>query len=252
MESSNFFKESAFAIIYLFHIHPPVTPTAINLALWFLPVMFTVQMFHYMIDKLTEKRWIMVSIAIIFCIISVILEKNDVSEWCYLNATVKYYIFYLSGSMTGIKMLKFFENKRYAILVLLFSLFAYFLLFRLRIESEIIMYMIDFATVICFIVFIFTFFRFAENFRIFNLLKFWGQHSLEVLVTHMLIIPVVTGVTARCLQSVLLMDLRDHQWLFVFLVFMICVLLEVPVIWFCNRFLQPLLGKKPLMVWGRG
>jgi fucose 4-O-acetylase-like acetyltransferase len=246
IENIGTFKEYAFAFIYLFHMHPPVEPLIVNLALWFVPALFMIQMLHYVIIKLTNKKWLIIFFAIMFYGVSIILKKYGFVS-LFLSAT-KYYIFYMFGSLYGQQLLKIVDNKVYACRLALFSLVTMFLLRLLIIPNEAIISLRYISIVFCFIAFVFVFFRYTKDFKIINWLKFWGQHSLEVLVTHVLIISLINEIIIKYFQKIFSLTLIDHLWIYIILSFLIIVLLEIPIIKFCNQYLPQFLGKKPFTI----
>jgi fucose 4-O-acetylase-like acetyltransferase len=247
------FSEYAFAFIGIFKIHYSNTlPTIANPPLWFLVVLFMVQMIHYVIIKLTDKKWLIIFFAIFFYGISLILKRHQVQG--YIIAAGMYYIFYMLGSLAGPVLVKSVENKIYAQRIVMFFLSVMILLSLLPISNGIVRHTIYILRALSFTAITFVIFRYTKNFKIINSLKFFGQHSLEVLVTHVLIMTLVIGSMAKCFQTVFSsLDMKDYRWLCIILVFIICILIEIPIIKFCDRYLPQFLGKKPFTIphWGK-
>jgi fucose 4-O-acetylase-like acetyltransferase len=242
------FYEYVFAVIGLFQLHPQSPPTGINTPLWFLIALFMMQIIHYCAVKLVNKKWLLIFFALALYEISYILRMHFITGLFYIEVVCGGYIFYLFGSLVGPQLLKIVENKVSAQRMMMFSLLIMILFSLLQISDGIIGGLKFILGALSFITVVFVFFRYTKNFKIINSLKFWGQYSLEVLVTHILIMPSVIRIITRIFREEFFMNQEIYLWLCVVSAFVICVLIEIPVIKFCNRYLPQFLGKKPLTI----
>jgi fucose 4-O-acetylase-like acetyltransferase len=241
------FSDYATSLIGLFCLRPEPDTCVVNGALWFLLALFVIQIFHYLCVSLTEKKYIFILVAILLYVASWFLEKYEITGLFYLSGVCQYYIYYMTGSLFGSTLMKFVEKGIYRLTIFLCCMSFLIILPLLDLETNVIIDNIAFnIRIFCFIAIIFVFFRKTCKLKLFTPLKFFGQHSLEVLVTHALVLILIRSIMKHYLQ--LSSDISiEHAWKYMVIIFIICMILEYYIIKILNRYVPQFIGKQNLI-----
>jgi uncharacterized membrane protein YcfT len=78
-------------------------------------------------------------------------------------------------------------------------------------------------------------------------LKFFGQHSLEVLVTHIIVLSFMKNILLKFYLKLPIGVPISNEWLYSILIFIVCIILEYfVIIKLCNRYIPKFTGKQNL------
>jgi fucose 4-O-acetylase-like acetyltransferase len=244
------FSEYAISLISLFYLRPEVRACGVNGPLWFLIALFFIQLLHYLFCKVTKKKVVILFIAVILCIVSYFLQEHKITGLFYLSKICKFYIYYMSGSFLGSFLTKIIDNRTTAWGLALSCLPVVIILPLLNFDTNAMMEQV----VLCirtffFIPIIFFFFKETVQWKLFQPLKFFGQHSLEVLVTHAIVLSITRNILLKFYLKLPIGVPISNQWLYFILIFIVCVILEYfVIIKLCNRYIPKLIGKQNLFI----
>jgi peptidoglycan/LPS O-acetylase OafA/YrhL len=230
----------------LFMVHPEISPCGYNVTIWFLVALFVVQVFYYANCKLVKNRYIIVLVALALHPLGYLLTKSGMTGFFYLNEAFTYYIYYVLGSLTGTVLMEKLNTSRRNLLIVsagcLSALIVITLLDSLLKSAGAIVYHTFFEIrIICFGIPVFIFFKNTSRLAVFQPLRFFGQHSLELLVTH--------GIVLAMLRDLILLkpSLTENSLIYSIILFIALLTTEYFIILFLNRFVPKLIGKKDLI-----
>jgi len=220
-------------ILDLFKIEWRADYLYVNVPLWFLMCLFSLQIIYFFINKLPD--WIIWIIAL--CSAATYIYTQHIPTPFMLNDAMHYLTYFAVGNLIGQKLLLFLKNNRNRI-VLVFSciiLYVIIKLFAPLIQHEFINNISSHLLTFVFIFLIIALFSFIRKVDRKNILRFYGLNSLSVLGLH---VPVLI-VFQRIMHK--LFDNFGLEGAFVCTVLTIITL--YPFIVFINKHLPFCIGK---------
>lgn len=237
------FIEHIKSIVGVFELLPNLKAFGANIPIWFLFSLFLIQMFYYLNVKFIKNKYIILLIAISFHLLGYILENKTNMELSYQVKILKFYIYYVLGNIIGPNLLKYFEKKKTCLYL---SFICLPLLIGLSLIndnfSKILFYCSFEIKFFSFFILIFIFFKNFSHYKLFNPLKFFGKHSLEILVTHEIVLMLWVDIKDNFVS----INLFEGKLIYEIILFVILLVVEYFVILFLNRFFPRSIGRKPL------
>ena len=239
------FTEYATSLKGLFYLRPTISASLVNRPLWFLLVLFIAQLFHFFCCKFIKKKSIIFFIGItLHMVIRFYLDEQKITGLFYAAKVCDLYIFYLAGHFWGNALMNRIQQKDSLRKLLICCLLALILLPFVRTDYWLIDNTLMFTRTLCFIPVVFIFCQSCCHLKMMNPIKYVGMHSLEVLVTHVILIPLIVSLILKFILRLPFGEPLSHEWLYVLSVFFTCMALEYfVIIRFCNKYLYFLLGK---------
>ena len=190
------FVEYATALKGLFYLCPDIPPHFVNHSLWFLMVLFFVQLFHYFCCKFIKRKEILVFIGLfLFIIAGNYLYEQKISGPFYLSGICELYLYYLTGHFWGKEIINIVEKKRKGLkLMLICCLLILTALSFVHTDNFTITQILIFIRSICIYPIIVAVCKLITHLKsLATPLKYCGIHSLEILVTFVLVFEVLNN-----------------------------------------------------------
>lgn len=231
------FANYASSLKGLFYLRPSVAPCIVNGPLWFLLVLFFIQVLHFLCCKFIRKKSIIFIIGIFMFIAGINLKEHQITGLFFVANVFKYYIYYSAGSFWGNILMKRLQINDALQKMPAVCLLALIVLPFIHTNSYLINEIVVLVRSVCFIPVIFAACKSIRHFKIAIPLKYCGIHSLEILVTHSILISLIYSFVFNLIPG------SPSHYVFLFLVFPFIIALEYFIIRFCNKYLYLLLGK---------
>lgn len=224
-------------IFELFSLRPADANLDVDGPLWFLGCLFIIQIYYYFVSKLPR--------AVVFVIaVAVLLSKN---VWLHLpspfwTSNAVYWLGYFAlGNLSGPALISALSEKRNRLIALGISagLCVYFYFYHNLglAEEESVVESLFSALYYCSIFFVlFAISSWFNGKKWLQPLRYLGNNTLIILVTHMHVLYVVSSAGHKLLQT-------TSPWLGLVYV-VLTLLILVPIIEFINRKMPFLLGKR--------
>lgn len=244
------FDEYALSITHLIDIYAPAgsdefAAVPFNVALWFLPALFFIQLIFYGLKKHLRRSWLIVAVCGLCYLLSIVQKQHQVVGPFFLPRVMEYLIYYGSGCLFGQKLVDWLENADFRHLLgafLVLSGLLYAVGFR-QSEHLFMQHVLLNLGIGVFIPLVFIFFKAACRFPFFRVFGFFGRNSLVVLSLHLLILSILDSTWRRILPPGILGDLFTSNVIKFIIIVGFC---SVSIFIF-NRFFPRLVGKKDLI-----
>lgn len=239
------FTEYATSLKGLFYLRPEVDPCIVNGVLWFLIALFIVQMVHFFLCKLIPNKLVILFVGMILFVASAYLIEQEITGLFYVTNICGLYVFYILGNFWGNNLIKILENKGEHVrkMLILCALILIAISFA-DIQNLVLSQISLFIRTICFFPIVFAICKSTNDLNITKPLKYFGRHSLELLVTHTPLLNLINILVFKLVLNWPHEKVFQYAGLSMFLAFFLCVVLEyLFVIRFCNKYLYMLLGK---------
>lgn len=240
------FTDYATSLKGLFYLRPDTDPCIANGALWFLIALFIVQLVHFSNCRFIKNKSIILAIGFILFIASTYLIEHGITGLFYLSNICGLYIFYILGNFWGKNLIKSLENKvGRTNKMLFFCILVFITLSFIPVRNPVLSQVLLFVQTICFFPIVFSICKSINHLNITAPLKYFGRHSLELLVTHIPLLNLINILVFKIMLNLPQEKLFQNAGLYMFVSFFVCIVAEYFfVIKFCNRYLYLFLGKR--------
>lgn len=177
-------------LLALFNIHNPnpLAPLSLNYPLWFLLVLFNINVIYFLVVRLAHRN--MVSVFVIcggLYLLGMWGQQNGVNGALFACQSLQYLLYFAFGNMVLPKIFAYIKSQNYRFIVLAISLVA---LVVLTIAGQYMSYYIIFMcraiSFMCLLLVLLS--LIPEKLALFKLLTYFGRNSLIVFGVHTLII----------------------------------------------------------------
>ena len=205
-----------------------------NVALWFLPFLFSASMIYFIMAKLSERKWVEYAGVVFVAALGLICGLLELRLPYKLNTAFTLYPFLWAGTkyFRLIQSVQLHTWGRWAAMIICLCIYVPCTLFNTRVDTAsnvvgnfALFYPAAFAAIIFFVIIC----RMVDNIGFVN---FMGRNSLVILIFHMPIIQLILYLAGTYMTFAMLLLLP-----------IAVVILCVPVIYFINRFAPELIGQ---------
>jgi len=227
----------------LFARHRGATCYIVNPPLWFISALLNVQLILWILVRCLRRRWAVMCAAILISVAGILYMEHHGTP-LMIGRCMRFVGYYTFGHLYGKDILRLIERSTRSMLTLLTVAVAVMALmapltFGLTQDHnlhEAGMYLFNIALVIALIIL----FRYVSRVHALRFFHFYGRNSYVVLGVHYIFIQIFYIIMITCFGRI------DDSGLGL-IATLLTLLLLVPVIKGCNRYIPTLIGKKELI-----
>lgn len=238
------FSEYSTSLFKLFRLSNEDTndPVILNRPLWFLIVLFNVQIIYWFINNYIR----LYSMLVVFAcyVLGHILLTHQINGLFYLGVSLTYLIYYASGNVFGLKIDKYLDNKKFFYTVISLGLLMFFMPIDFQHSIPLVNHLFLNIRILVFVCFILAVFKKYASSKLFVFFKYCGKNSLGILAIHTLAISLCSTIINKILGLFLDIHIDQDSVLYLSLLFIFVVLISLGSYHFLKSYFPKYCGLK--------
>lgn len=224
-------------------------PLSVNVPLWFLLVLFHIQMIYYAIGKIGGRnKFFLLALAAALTVAGLILKGRGINGLFFLPRALTYLFYYVAGNVLGPKLMEVIGKRKneWRLLGFCFPVLLVLSLLGYHGGSAVAENLLMNIRIACFIPIVFIFFKEFHRYVWLRPFRFFGRNSLTLLGTHLLVIDAISVLFIQVLH------LEPTEFpMYKLLSSVLTLAAGYLTICFFNRYLPWFAGKKEFIAYGR-
>lgn len=224
-------------------------PLSVNIPLWFLLVLFHIQVIYYAIHRIGGRnKFFLLTLAAALTVAGLILKERGINGLFFLPRALTYLFYYVAGNVLGPKLMEVIGKRKneWRLLGFCFPVLLVLSLLGYHGGSAVAENLLMNIRIACFIPIVFIFFKEFYRFVLLKPFRFLGRNSLTLLGTHLLVIDVISVLFIQVFH------LEPAEFpMYKLLSFVLTLVVGYLTIRFLNRYLPWFAGKKELIAYDK-
>lgn len=215
-------------------------PFIVNTALWFLIVLFLIQLFFFVLNKIFNNKYILFIVCLLLNFAGLFLNSSNINGLFYICFVFDFLLYYCIGFLFGIRFIKFITEKDNILFVIIISL----ILLKTTIGNGYIhdylwfkVHLLCFSCLICII------FSFLDGTKVNLFFSFLGKNSLVILTTHLLIMSIYRTLFINVVFPRFSLNSIENIYIINLSILIMTLFTCLLISSFINRYMPYLIGK---------